>query len=108
VCCAGANVVMARLDETFLAEVRAKGEALREMLAHLPNVRNVSGMGLMLGAELAEGITAADVVEQARQRGLLLLTAKHKLRFLPPLIISQAQLGEGVEILREVLAGFSA
>lgn len=107
VCCAGANVVMARLDETFLAEVRAKGEVLREMLAGLPNVRNVSGMGLMLGAELAEGIAAADVVEQARQRGLLLLTAKHKLRFLPPLIISQAQLGEGVEVLREVLAGFS-
>ncbi|UOP05535.1 aspartate aminotransferase family protein [Conchiformibius kuhniae] len=104
VCCAGANAVLARLDAAFLAEVRRKGEALQAALRGLPNVRAVSGLGLMVGAELADGIAAGEVAEAARQRGLLLLTAKHKLRFLPPLIISEQEINEGVAILREVLA----
>lgn len=108
VCCAAANAVLARLDADFLQEVARKGEYLRTRLAALPQVRAVDGMGLMLGITFADGITAADVLQAAIKHGLLTLTAKHKLRLLPPLLISDAELDEAVAVLAEVLAGFQA
>lgn len=108
VCCAAANTVLARLDADFLQEVARKGEYLRTRLAALPQVRAVDGMGLMLGITFADGIAAADVLQAAIKRGLLTLTAKHKLRLLPPLLISDAELDEAVAVLAEVLAGFQA
>lgn len=108
VCCAAANTVLARLDADFLQEVVRKGEYLRTRLAALPQVRAVDGMGLMLGITFADGIAAADVLQAAIKRGLLTLTAKHKLRLLPPLLISDAELDEAVAVLAEVLADFQA
>lgn len=108
VCCAAANAVLARLDADFLQEVARKGEYLRTRLAALPQVRAVDGMGLMLGITFADGIAAADVLQAAIKRGLLTLTAKHKLRLLPPLLISDAELDEAVAVLAEVLADFQA
>lgn len=108
VCCAAANAVLARLDADFLQEVARKGEYLRTRLAALPQVRAVDGMGLMLGMTFADGIAAADVLQAAIKRGLLTLTAKHKLRLLPPLLISDAELDEAVAVLAEVLADFQA
>ena len=56
--CAGANVVLDRLSDSFLAGVRQHGEQLRESLEKLPHVTAVDGMGLMLGVQFEEGITA--------------------------------------------------
>lgn len=104
VCCAAANAVLERLTPDFLAEVQAKGEKLRAGLLNLPKVRSVNGLGLMLGIEFEPGVQAAEVVKNAMAKGLLTLTAKHKLRLLPPLIISEAQIEQGLAVLREVLA----
>ena len=104
VCCAGALAVLARLDDAFLADVTRKGEALRQALAALPKVKSVSGLGLMLGVEFDDGISAADVVQQAQEKGVLFLTAKHKLRLLPPLIISDDDIARGIAVLREILS----
>ena len=60
----------------------------------------------MLGIEFEEGIKATDVVNQGIQKGLLTLTAKHKLRLLPPLIISHEQIDEGIKILSEILSEY--
>ncbi|UKH21997.1 aspartate aminotransferase family protein [Actinobacillus pleuropneumoniae] len=103
VCCAAANAVLAKIDEKFLADVAAKGEKLRAALLTLPKVKSVSGLGLMLGIEFEDGVKAADVVAKAIEKGVLTLTAKTKLRLLPPLVISERQIDHGVAVLREVL-----
>ena len=104
VCCAGANAVIDRFTPEFLAEIKAKGEKLRQALLALPKVKSVSGLGLMLGIEFEEGVVASDVVAKAIKKGVLTLTAKHKLRLLPPLIISDQQIDHGIAVLADVLA----
>ena len=94
---------MAKIDNHFLAEVIRKGEKLRQALADLPHVKSVSGLGLMLGIEFEENIKAADVVAKSIEKGVLFLTAKTKLRLLPPLIISDAQIEQGISVLGAVL-----
>lgn len=103
VACAGANVVMDRLtDPMFLAEAAGKGGYLKAKLEQLPNLQGVTGLGLMLGAFPTKK-PASQVVKEAMEGGLLLLTAKDKLRFLPPLVITRKEIDQGVEILRKVL-----
>ena len=102
VACAGALSVVERLNEALLAEVTAKGAYIREALAGLSGVTDVTGLGLMLG--IATTRDAHDVAAECLARGLLVLTAKDKVRLLPPLSITQEELREGVAILREVLS----
>jgi acetylornithine/succinyldiaminopimelate/putrescine aminotransferase len=65
------------------------------------------GAGLMRGLELR--IDAAPVVDQARERGLLVnRTAERVVRMLPPLIITSADLDRAVDILDGVLAAVAA
>ncbi|QLB15151.1 acetylornithine aminotransferase [Mannheimia granulomatis] len=103
VTCAGANVVMDRINADFLTEVKRKGRKVREALAGLPKVKSVSGLGLMLGVEFEEGVLASDVVAKCIEKGVLFLTAKSKLRLLPSLTISDAQIEQGMKVLKEVL-----
>ncbi|MBQ9902963.1 MAG: acetylornithine/succinylornithine family transaminase [Clostridia bacterium] len=103
VVCAGGLVVLKRLsDPAFLAELEKKAAYFRSSLEALPKVKSVTGLGLMLGAEL-DGIAASDLLKAALEKGLLVLTAKTKLRCLPPLTISYEQIDAGMEILKEVL-----
>lgn len=104
VSCAAANAVMAKIDSAFLAEIARKGEKLQRTLRTLPKVKSVSGLGLMIGIEFEEGTKAVDVVAKAIEKGVLFLTAKTKLRMLPPLIISDEQIEQGVAILKEILS----
>jgi acetylornithine/N-succinyldiaminopimelate aminotransferase len=60
-------------------------------------------MGLMIGIELENGKEAKDIVKNALDKGLLLLTAKEKVRLLPPLTISYEELDTGLAILEELL-----
>ena len=103
VSCAGANAVLAKIDDSFLAEVKRKGEKLQKALAALPKVKSVSGLGLMIGVEFEEGTKAADIVAKCIEKGVLFLTAKTKLRLLPPLIINDEQIEKGIALLKEVL-----
>ena len=103
VSCAGANAVLAKIDDAFLAEVKRKGEKLQKALAALPKVKSVSGLGLMIGVEFEEGTKAAAIVAKCIEKGVLFLTAKTKLRLLPPLIINDEQIEKGIALLKEVL-----
>lgn len=103
VSCAGANAVLAKIDDAFLAEIKRKGEKLQKALAALPKVKSVSGLGLMIGVEFEEGTKAADIVAKCIKKGVLFLTAKTKLRLLPPLIINDEQIEKGIALLKEVL-----
>ena len=103
VACAGALAVLDTLDEASLQNVRACAARLRAGLAQLPHVAEVSGLGLMVGIAFADGVSAAAVRAAAEQRGLLVLTAKTRLRLLPPLILTDADVDNALAILRDVL-----
>ena len=62
----------------------------------------MSGLGLMIGITL-KNKDAHDVAQKALERGLLGLTAKEKVRLLPPLTISYDELKDGLKILIEIL-----
>ena len=95
--CAGAVNIISRLTDDYLCEVSKKGEYLKEKLLGVDGVTEVSGMGLMLGV-LSEK-DSAQVISEAREKGLLLLKAKNKIRLLPPLNITYEQLDKAVEII---------
>ena len=82
VVCAGALSVISRMDDDFLAEVTRKGNLIRRVLAGRPGIKGVDGLGLMIGV----------------------LTAKNKIRLLPPLNISDEDLLRGLEILADICA----
>jgi len=102
--CAGGNVVVSRVSSPeFLAEVQKKSEYIFDKVSKMKGVASVSGLGLMIGIELTEK-KAADVVKAALDKGLLLLTAKTKVRLLPPLNITFEEIDAGLKIFEEILA----
>lgn len=104
IACAGGLVVLSKAgDERFLAEVREKGDYLRAKLLEIPEVEGIDGLGMMIGIRLKTK-NAADVCKAAVDNGLLLLTAKTKLRLLPPLNITKEEIDKGIEILKKLLA----
>ena len=103
VVCAGALAVMEQLTPELLAHARKMAETLRTGLQTLPHVTAVSGLGLMVGIAFEDGISAAAVRTACEQQGLLVLTAKTRLRLLPPLILTQEDVDKALAILRTVL-----
>ena len=105
ICCAAANKVLSTItSEGFLDVVCKKAEYMRAELEKIKGIKNVRGIGLMIGADV-EGATAADVVKEALKNGLMLLTAKTSLRFLPPLTITYNEIDRGISILKNILEG---
>jgi predicted acetylornithine/succinylornithine family transaminase len=103
VACAAASAVCDELTDELLATVTANGLLLADGLAALPGVREVRGVGLMLGAELDR--PAADVVAACTEQGLLVGTAgANVVRLTPPLIVTTAELEDALGVLEEVLA----
>jgi len=108
VCAAAALEVMNQLSDEMLAEVGEKGEYIMAEISgwELPIVKEVRGMGLMIGVSLA-GAAPKAVAEKCVKNGLLILTAgDDALRFLPPLVITAEEIGAGLRILKDVLEGF--
>jgi len=67
-----------------------------------PKVTEVRGRGLMIGVDLVD--EAAPVLRRALERGLLVLGAGPKtLRFLPPYVVTDGEIDEGLQILRDCL-----
>ena len=101
ICAAGAVAVQKRLTKELLDEVSKKGEHIKRELTALPNVKSVTGRGLMLGVDSDKDARA--LVKALLERGVVTLTAKHKLRLLPPLVISWDELNEALAIIKEEL-----
>ncbi len=101
--CAGGLAVLKSVNsEGFLDEVAKKGDYIRQKVLTSPEVASVSGIGLMIGIEL-KNKKAGDIVKAALDKGLLLLTAKTKIRLLPPLTITYEEIDRGLDILIELL-----
>ena len=98
ICAAGALNVLSRIDEALLAGVRAKHDRILAALQGAPGVEAVTGLGLMLGVKTAR--PAGEVVKTCMENGVLALTAKDKVRLLPPLNIPDDLLDRALETLR--------
>ena len=95
VCAAGAISVIRRLDDAFLAEVQEKGDYIRTRLTDAGYA--VSGLGLMIGIETKKPV--AEVLAACMEKGVLCLSAKEKLRLLPPLNIPWPHLIKAVDVI---------
>lgn len=98
---AGAISIIDRLDEKFLNSVKEKSNYIISNLSGEEGVIKVSGKGLMLGIETKK--SAKEVALECLEKGLIVLTAKNKVRLLPPLNIDYKTLKKGVEILKSVI-----
>lgn len=106
VSCAGALVVMEKLSNPAALDRIAKiGEQIREALLECDDVVGIDGLGMMLGVRL-KNKTAPEVLAACLKEGLIVLTAKDKIRLLPPLTITPEELLKGIDILRTVLKAF--
>ena len=102
VCAAGAISILSRLDEKLFAEVREKSAYIFSSLSGAAGVKSVTGLGLMIGIETER--PAGELAARCLAKGIIVLTAKSKIRLLPPLNIETAQLEKAIEILKGVLA----
>ena len=103
VACAAACAVVDAIDDSLLENVVARGDQLAAGLAALPGVIEVRGRGLLLAAVLDR--SAGDVVDAARELGLLALTAgPDVLRLLPPLPVTESEVDEALGLLAGALA----
>ena len=87
-------------------------ERLRAIQADHPLVGDVRGMGLMIGVELTgadgtpDGASCGKVLEECLKRGLIVINCgpeRNIIRLIPPLTISDEELGEALDILEQAI-----
>ena len=101
---AGAEYILKTMDDAFLKDVEKKGKYMREKILAMPHVVGIDGLGLMMGIRLDDSIISSDVVKKGIENGVLLLTAKTKVRLLPPLNITYDEIDRGLEALEKALS----
>jgi LysW-gamma-L-lysine/LysW-L-ornithine aminotransferase len=106
VCAAGCAAIDALIEEnlTELAVVNGKyfKTRLEDLQAKHTIIKEVRGLGLMLGVELRFDVFS--IIQKCAQRGVLILDAgRNVLRFLPPLVITKVQIDKAIAVLKTVL-----
>jgi 4-aminobutyrate aminotransferase / (S)-3-amino-2-methylpropionate transaminase / 5-aminovalerate transaminase len=118
-CAAALGALETMVKEDLAGKARRIGEIMLPRLHQIaetaPVIGDIRGRGAMLAVELVQpgGIepnpaAAAAVAKACHQEGLLVLTCGtfgNVLRFLPPMVIGEPLLGEGLGILEEAFAG---
>ncbi len=111
---AAARAVLAILDDEDLVRgAKQKGERLSSMLTalarELPEIcEGERGEGLLRGLVLKQGFVVRDILPKLADSGVLLTAAGERvLRFSPPLVVTEAELTEGVAAVRNVLGGLT-
>mgnify|MGYP002526203338 FL=1 len=102
ICCAGAINILSRLDEKTLAGVRKRSEYIFSELSGAPGIKEVSGLGLMIGIKTKRD--ASEVINACIKKGVLVIKAKDKVRLLPALNIPMELLEQAVGVIKEVCA----
>lgn len=112
--CAAANVVLDMVPkDEFLKNIQAVGKYFKDKLQELAKkypkfIVDVRGEGLILGAELAGAEHGRDIVNDCLAKGLIInCTAGKVLRFIPPLIITTAQIDEAFAVMDEVIGKYA-
>lgn len=113
-CAAARSVLRILVEENLVAGAKTKGEKLGAMLGELarelPNVcEGERGEGLLRGLVLKPGFVVRDILPKLADEGVLCTAAGERvLRFSPPLVVTEAELAEGVRAVRKVLSGLSS
>lgn len=102
VSCAGACNIIKRIDDKLLNEVKEKSAYIFSELEGAKGVKSLSGLGLMIGVETEK--PAKEVANACIEKGVLVLTAKTKVRLLPSLNIDWDDLKKAIRILKDVIA----
>lgn len=100
--CSGALSILERIDDELLASVREKSEYIKNQLIGQKGIKGVTGLGLMLGIECEKN--AKEIVKECINKGVLVITAKDKIRLLPALNIPFEYLEKAVNVIKEVCA----
>ncbi|MGN1047564.1 MAG: acetylornithine/succinylornithine family transaminase [Eubacteriales bacterium] len=100
VACAGALSILNRIDNSLLNEVKKKSDFIFSALKNSKGIENVTGLGLMIGVKTLKD--AKQVAYECLERGVLVLTAKDKVRLLPALNIPFDALETALETLKKV------
>lgn len=109
VSCAAAKATLNIINNAdFLQSVADKGKRAIETLKALQSsvVKDVRGIGLMIGIEVVDGLTADKVQQHCFDNGVLILIcgADHNvIRLVPPLTISDEELAHGLQVLIDAL-----
>jgi 4-aminobutyrate aminotransferase len=103
-------------EEDLPGQARLRGEQLTGRLKHLqlefPEIGDVRGLGLMVGVEFRSSdgkpdkASAKAVLHACQERGLLLLICgawDNTIRWIPPLVVTEAQIDEAVDIFAAAL-----
>ena len=102
--CAGANAVLETITcPKLLEKVASRFDAVKAALAGCEEVTGLTGKGMMIGISL-KSKKSSEVAKACIEKGLLVLTAKEKVRLLPPLTISDEEFEKGLDILSDVLS----
>ena len=102
VCCAGALNILSRIDDALLDGVKERSKFIFDSLTGAKGIISVSGMGLMVGIECEKD--ASEVITACRDRGVIVIKAKNKVRLLPALNIEMEDLEKAINVLKEVCA----
>jgi acetylornithine/LysW-gamma-L-lysine aminotransferase len=103
-CAAGIAALTVMEEEDLAGQAEAKGKYLMEKLRAIqsPNIREVRGMGLMIGIEMKQKV--APYIKSLQDRKIIALNAGMTvIRLLPPLVITYEQIDHLVEVLTDVL-----
>jgi len=115
-CAAGVATIQAIRDEGMLENANRRGvqlvTGLRKLQEQYPLIGDVRGLGLMVGTEFSVGKKPAEkslvktIVHGCEERGLLLLTCgtyDNVIRWIPPLVVSEAQIAEALGVFEKAL-----
>lgn len=97
--CAGALEFINTLTPDFLDQVEKKGAYIRKRLSKIEGVKNVTGLGLMIGIDVE--YNPKDVIDKCFENKLLVLFAKGKVRLLPSLNITYKEINEGLKLFEK-------
>ncbi len=103
VCCAAALAQIEELlDRDLAGNAKKMGEYFMNLLKQLPNVKEVRGMGLLVGVEFDDSISGVDVKHKCYDNKLLLTAiGRHMIRMVPPLILSEKECDEAFHIIQK-------
>ena len=102
VSCAAALSILSRIDGELLDGVKRKSDFLRAAFRNAKGIESVSGMGLLLGLKTKK--PASEVLAACRDRGVLCLSAKDKVRLAPALNIPDELLARAADVIKAVCA----
>jgi acetylornithine/succinyldiaminopimelate/putrescine aminotransferase len=102
---AAVNAVISEMKRLNAPELAVRqGARLSKGLSSISKIDHVRGSGLLLGAQLKDGIVAGDVYKDLLEAGLIVNAVNATtLRFAPPLTVSDAEIDEAVAMVKEVL-----